>query len=166
MMPSLIATFLCGLVAAQLGVRIGLRVTIVAGCLIASAGQLVVVMAHEQQWQMYVANGVTGLGTGLVLATLTNAVIRAVPREHTGVVTGMNANIRTIGGSIGVAVMTTIVTTNPLASGYPSERAYVVGFAFLAGAALLAAVAGAMLPTTARGAERGTTPVTVQPEIV
>ena len=36
-------------------------------------------------------------------------VVAAVPSSQTGVASGMNANIRTIGGSIGSAVMASIV---------------------------------------------------------
>ena len=45
------------------------------------------------------------------------SIVAAVPREQTGVASGMNANIRTIGGSIGAAVMSSIVTSHPEAVG-------------------------------------------------
>ena len=41
---------------------------------------------------------------------MSNLIVVAVPSEQTGVATGMNANIRTIGGSIGAAVTASIVT--------------------------------------------------------
>ena len=62
----------------------------------------------------------------------------------------MNANIRTIGGSVGAAVMASIVTAKLLPDGLPTESGYTAGFAMLAGALLLAALAGLLIPRAAR----------------
>ena len=78
--------------------------------------------------------------------------IAAVPPSQTGVASGMNANIRTIGGSIGAAVTTTIVTSHAGASGLPLESGYTEGFAFLLVAGLLAVLAATLIPR--EGAER------------
>lgn len=152
MLPALAATFVCGMVAAGLAARIGIRAAIVIGCLIAAAGLAMVAFEHDHKWEMYVANGLAGLGSGLVFACLANAIVAEVPAEQTGAATGMNTNIRTIGGSIGIAVMTTVVTATLLSSGYPTERGYVVGFCLLAGAALMAAMAATMIPARNSGA--------------
>jgi hypothetical protein len=58
----------------------------------------------------------------------------------------MNANIRTIGGSIGSAVMAGVVTARTGPTGLPAEGGYTVGFAILAVGMLLAAGAAAMIP--------------------
>ena len=44
---------------------------------------------------------------------------------------GMNANIRTIGGCIGTAVMSTIVTSHTASTGLPTENGYLAGFGML-----------------------------------
>jgi len=62
----------------------------------------------------------------------------------------MNANIRTIGGSIGAAIMSSIVTSGAAASGLPRESGYTHGFALLALAALAAAVCSVLVPSAAR----------------
>jgi hypothetical protein len=62
----------------------------------------------------------------------------------------MNANIRTIGGSIGSAVMASIVTSQIQSSGLPAESGYTIGFAVMAGGLVLAAVAGLLIPTARR----------------
>ena len=41
---------------------------------------------------------------------MANLIVAAVPPAQTGVASGMNANIRTIGGSLGAAFMASIVT--------------------------------------------------------
>jgi len=75
-----------------------------------------------------------------------DVIVAAVPAEQTGVASGMNANIRTIGGSIGSAMMASIVTARLQPSGLPQESGYVVGFTVLAGGLVLAAVAGLGIP--------------------
>jgi hypothetical protein len=73
-------------------------------------------------------------------------VIAAVPAEQTGVASGMNANIRTIGGSLGTAVMAGIVTAHVGSSGFPVERGYTVGFSVMGAVMILATFAAAKIP--------------------
>jgi hypothetical protein len=54
-----------------------------------------------------------------------------------------------VGGAVGAAIMTTLVTAGAHPTGYPSEGGYTAGFAFLAAAALLAALAGLLVPALA-----------------
>jgi EmrB/QacA subfamily drug resistance transporter len=150
MLPTAITSFLCGLVSARLADLIGMRSILVIGGLLTAVSLVMVAFVHDQPWQMCVAAGLSGLGTGLVFANLANAVVAAVPPEHTGVATGMNANIRTVGGTIGSAVMTSIVTAQTLPSGYPAEQGYINGFGFLALVALGAALAAMLIPLAPR----------------
>ena len=50
-----------------------------------------------------IAAGVFGLGLGLVYAAITSVVVQSVPATQTGIASGMNANLRTIGSAIGAA---------------------------------------------------------------
>ena len=58
----------------------------------------------------------------------------------------MNANIRTIGGSIGAALMASIVTADAAPSGLPRESGYTNGFTMLVVAAALACGAAILIP--------------------
>jgi hypothetical protein len=62
----------------------------------------------------------------------------------------MNANIRTIGGSIGSAAMASIVASQLAPSGLPREGGYVAGFTVMACGLALAAVAGLLIPSARR----------------
>jgi nitrate/nitrite transporter NarK len=107
-------------------------------------------LAHTQQREILLAMAIEGVGFGLAFASMSNLVVAAVPPEQTGVASGMNANIRTIGGSIGAAVMSSIVTSHPQASGLPREVGYTHGFAMLTVVAVAAAAAALLVPTTRR----------------
>lgn len=146
MLPGTICSFMLGLVGARIAARIGLRTTIVLGTFAISGALAMAALAHQQAWQLYVVSGLSGVGAGLAFACLSTAVVESVPPSQTGVATGMNANLRTVGGSIGVAVTTTLATAHTLPSGYPLESGYTQGFAVLAGSAGAAALAALLIP--------------------
>ena len=83
-----------------------------------------------------------------MFSCLAGVVVRAVPAEQTGVASGMNANIRTIGGAIGAAVMAGILTAHLTTGGYPAERGYTVGFVVLGVVMALASLAALLIPDT------------------
>jgi hypothetical protein len=62
----------------------------------------------------------------------------------------MNANIRTIGGSIGAAVMAGIVTAKLEPSGLPAGAGYTTGFGIMAAVLVVAALAGLLIPSQRR----------------
>jgi MFS family permease len=139
-----------GMFAGRLAARLGGKVLVVAGCLIGSVAMAILAFAHQQQWEIYLSNAIMGVGFGLAFAAMSALVVAAVPHSQTGVASGMNANIRTIGGSIGAAVMASIVTSQLGPSGLPKEAGYTIGFAAMAGGLVLAALAGLLIPSAQR----------------
>ena len=99
----------------------------------------ILAFAHGQEWEIYVATALMGVGFGLAFSAMSALVVAAVPASQTGVASGMNANIRTIGGSIGAAAMASIVTAQLEPSGLPEESGYTTGFAVMAAGLVLAA---------------------------
>jgi MFS family permease len=148
LLPLTIGMFLLGLTAAPLARRFGGRAALFAGSLVGTGGIAMLAFAHSERWELYVATGLFGLGLGLAFATMSSLVVQAVPAEQTGVASGMNANIRTIGGSIGSAVMASIVTAELEPSGLPKESGYTIGFAVLAGALFACALVALLIPTS------------------
>ena len=106
---------------------------------------LAIALWHDSTWQLYAATTVQGVGSGLVFSSLAGVVIASVPAHQTGVASGMNANIRTIGGSVGAAVMAGVVTAQHGPLGFPAESGYTVGFVLLA-VAMVGATAVACRP--------------------
>lgn len=148
MLPWTGLMFVVGLLSARIARRIGPRPVVVIGCVLGSSGMAVIALAHEERWQILIATVLLGVGIGLIFSCLSNLVVKAVPRAQTGAATGMNANIRTIGGAIGAATMASIVTAQMLPSGMPQESGYTYGFLMLAAMFLLAAVVGMLIPGT------------------
>ena len=60
-------------------------------------------------------------GIGFAFASLANLIVEAVPRDQTGVASGMNTIVRTIGGAVGAQVAVSILATHMLADGHPID---------------------------------------------
>ncbi len=146
LLPSAAASFVVGFTTARLISWIGARIVIATGLVVAGASFFGIAFFHDQTWQLYTATTIQGIGTGLVFSSLAGVVIASVPAEQTGVASGMNANIRSIGGSLGAAVMAGIVTAHVGPSGFPVERGYVVGFSVMGAVMALAAFAAVLMP--------------------
>ena len=96
--------------------------------------------------EIYLASTLLGVGLGLAFSAMSNLIVQAVPPAQTGVASGMNANIRTIGGAIGAAAMSSIVTSHLLVSRFPSVSGYTTGFAFLGAITIVAVIAATLVP--------------------
>ena len=92
--------------------------------------------------QLAVAAAALGLGTGLVTSSTPNLIVRSVPADQVGIATGMNANIRTIGGAIGTPCSPRPSARPSVPLGLPAESGYIT--AFVIGAVL--AVVGGIVP--------------------
>jgi EmrB/QacA subfamily drug resistance transporter len=149
--PQTVTMFVAGIVSARLSARFGAKRVLLVGSLVGVVPFAMLAFAHSQPWEIYVACAVLGFGFGLGFAGMPNIIVSAVPANQVGVASGMNANIRTIGGSIGAAVMAAIVTSN-LVGGYPTESGYTNGFAFLMVVSVFAALACILIPATRRRA--------------
>ncbi len=147
LLPLTVTMFVFGLLSGKISAKVGSKSAVIAGSMASTGAYLVLAFAHHQPWEIYLASTLLGVGLGLAFSAMSNLIVQAVPAAQTGVASGMNANIRTIGGAIGAGVMSSIVTSQLLRSGIPAESGYTRGFAFLAVMSALAIVAAVFIPT-------------------
>ncbi|MGD0241234.1 MAG: MFS transporter [Streptosporangiaceae bacterium] len=150
LLPSAVTMFVTGMFTGRLTARLGGKILVVVGCLIGAGAMSILAFAHHQQWEIYTSSALMGVGFGLAFSAMSALIVMAVPASQTGVASGMNANIRTIGGSIGSAAMASIVTSRLAPSGLPLDSGYTTGFAVMTGALVLAAGAGLLIPAVRR----------------
>jgi len=124
----------------------GPRNQLLGGTGIFAAGLVILTAVHDQQWEVFVATSLIGLGLGASLASLANLIVRVVSSDQTGAATGMNTVMRNIGGAIGSQVVITLIAASWF-SQHPTGRGYTVAFAFLAATAVAAVLAGLLVPT-------------------
>jgi EmrB/QacA subfamily drug resistance transporter len=155
LLPQSIATFLAGLASGRLAHRFGSKAVLVVGATLTAGATLGLLLAHDHLWQVLVESTVLGLAFGLAFAALSNLIVDAVPRSQTGVASGMNANIRTVGGALGSAVVASVVTAGARSDGYPVEAGYTHGFAVLVVTSGLAALVAVLVPVGRAHQRRG-----------
>lgn len=146
MLPMLLAMFVSGVLSGRLEPVVGAKALLTTGAALGAVACAILALWHDQQWQIALVAGIFGLGIGLAFASMANLIVGSVPPEQTGAATGMNANIRTIGGSIGAAVTSVLVTGRLQPSGLPYGSGYTHGFTLLAVLLLGAALAALMVP--------------------
>jgi EmrB/QacA subfamily drug resistance transporter len=148
LVPLTVGMFVFGLFSGKIDARIGSKAAVILGSMASCACYLILAFAHHQPWEIYLASALLGVGLGLAFSAMSTLIVQAVPANQTGIASGMNANIRTIGGSIGAAVTASIITAKVI-GGFPSDTGYVHGFTFLALVTVAATVAAFFIPPRA-----------------
>jgi MFS family permease len=150
LLPSAVVGIVIGAYAGKLERRFGSKPPLVVGCFISVIAFGMYAVWHDATWQIYVASTVQGIGTSLAYAALPNLIVQAVSYDQTGVATGMNTIMRTLGGAIGSQVAASFVAAQLLASGDPKESGYTL--ALVTGGLVVAA--GTIVALTIPGRRR------------
>ena len=146
MLPLLVTMALSGVVSGNLSRSMGFKLQIGLGSALALLSCLGLAFEHQALWQLALASGVFGLGVGLAYTASSSLIVQNVLPTQTGAASGMNANIRNIGGAIGTAVISTIITSQVHAGGHPTEAMFTLGFVTMAALALLATGVSFLIP--------------------
>ncbi len=146
LLPHAAASFLAGLLVGRLVRRFGAKTLLVLTAALAAAGSLGLTLWHDDLRLIVLEMTALGFGFGLAFAVMSNLIVDAVPQTQTGVASGVNTNLRTIGGAIGSAVIASIVTAEIQPVGYPTEGGYTTAFAVLTGTVATAALVALFVP--------------------
>jgi MFS family permease len=146
-LPMLVAMAVGGLVSGPIHRTVGFKAQLVTGSALISAACAGFGLLNDAPWQLAGGGAVFGLGLGIAYAALTSLIVQGADPAQTGIATGMNTNIRTIGGSIGIAVVAAIVTSHTQPGGLPTAAGYTTGFLVLAAVAAAAVIVALLVPT-------------------
>jgi len=138
MVPSTAGMLLAGPVSGRLSSRGSSRTPLLVGAFVSCVSFLLLTFAHDTGWEIALAMLVLGVGIGFAFAAMANLIVEAVPAGQTGVATGMNTIVRSIGGAIGAQVSAGILTATLAPGGLPSEHGFTLAF----GAAAVALAVG------------------------
>ena len=109
LIPSTLMMLIAAPFSGRLSRTYGSKVPLVLGAAITMLAFVVLAVAHSSHWQFYAASVLLGIGVGFAFASLANLIVEAVRPDQTGVATGMNAVMRTIGGAIGGQVAASLL---------------------------------------------------------
>ena len=141
--------------APKLVARLGVRTTLTTGMVLATIGFLI--LATVDSGSAYATAILPGgmlaaLGTGWSLVPATIIAVKGVPPEQNGLASGVVNTSRLVGGTLGLAVLTTIATshTNGLIAGGTGQLdaltdGYKLAFLIGAGFTFIGAIAAATL---------------------
>nr|WP_228473183.1 MFS transporter [Streptomyces cyaneochromogenes] len=130
-----------GLSVGKLVPRFGRKV-LQAGALVMAIGVLIYIWESGHYglsiapWQMALPLVVMGVGMGLIVAPLTDAILSEVPREHSGSASGLISTVQQMGNALGLGLVSVVffgVIDDRLAEGAESAHGPAVGAAFADG---------------------------------
>lgn len=150
LLPMTGGMFILGLYSGRIAARFGSKLAVVVGSGTSCAGYFILAAAHSASWEIYLVSSLLGIGLGLAFSAMSNLIVMAVPPAQTGVASGMNANIRTIGGAVGAGIMSSIVTSTVLKSGLPAAAGYTHGFLFIGVMTAVATLCAILIPNMAQ----------------
>jgi EmrB/QacA subfamily drug resistance transporter len=137
--PSSVAMMIAGPLAGALGTRVGNVVPLRIGISFLALALILLATVHDESWTIYAWMVFMGIGLAFSFAALGSLVIEFSPPGETGVASGMNTIMRTIGAALGSQVAAAIISANTLAStDIPLESGFTTAFTISAVGALLA----------------------------
>ena len=148
--PLALAMLLVAPLIGRLNAVVGAKSLLVAGGGFGAASYFLLAAEHGHAWSFYVSSALLGVGVALGFASMANLIIEAVPASQTGVATGMNTNIRNIGGALGSSIATSLIVTEVLPSGFPKESGFVAAFVVCGISMLVAGLAALAVPSRRR----------------
>jgi MFS family permease len=146
LLPSTIMMLVTGSQTGRLEKIFGSKPPLLAGGALALTSFVLLALARDERWEIYVASALLGSGIGLAFAAMANLIIENVGPEQTGVATGMNTVTRTVGGGFGGAATASLLAATVTASGYPASHGYTQAFLLCAVALGIGVIVGLWIP--------------------
>jgi MFS family permease len=147
LLPSTIGMTALGLYAGRISARFGSRTALLAGTLFTTASFALLAVSHAHPYDFLIAAGLLGVGIGLAFAALGNLIVQAVSNHQTGVASGMNTVMRTLGGALGGQLSASFIAAHTL-HGEPAVTGFTDTFAMATGFLIVCFFAGLLVPKT------------------
>src|SRR5271155_2505244 len=145
LLPSTIFMTILGLYAGRISARFGSRRALLTGTAFTTASFALLALAHSQPFEFLIAAALLGIGIGLAFAALGNLIVQAVSPQQTGVASGMNTVMRTLGGALGGQLSASFIAAHIL-NGEPAVTGFTETFLMATGFLLVCFCAGLLVP--------------------
>ncbi len=159
LLPGALGMALLGSVAGRVANRYGSKLALLVGTVLTGISFGWLAAAHAHPYDMLISASFLGVGMGLAFAALGNLVVQAVPPEQTGVASGMNTVMRTLGGALGGQIAATLIVDNTV-RGTPTVTGFVDAFVLACAFLVVCTLAGGLVPTLGTAGDRGRAPCT------
>ncbi len=152
LLPCALVMGLLGTVAGRVARRFGSKSALVVGAGISALAFAWLFAAHRHPYDFLIGATVLGIGIGLAFAALGNLIVQAVPPTQTGVASGINTVMRTLGGALGGQLSATFIVDNQ-AHGLPSVTGFDATFLMATVFLIVCVLASSLVPGEARAEE-------------
>jgi EmrB/QacA subfamily drug resistance transporter len=150
LLPAALMMLVFGPLSGLLNQHFGPKVPLVGGAVLLTVAFAIAALNDGSSALLLTFVFINGAGVGLAFAAMANAIVEAVPIHHTAEATSVNAIVRTIGGSIGTAVVAAVIAANTTPQGLPTDHAFLTAFWVCTGVGVLAIFASLALPSKRR----------------
>ena len=145
LLPAALGMGLLGSLAGRVARRYGSKLALVVGSLISAVAFAYLALRHAHPYNMLISSALLGVGIGLAFSALGNLIVQAVPPYQTGVASGMNTVMRTLGGALGGQIAATLIAGHT-ANGLPTVTGFTETFWMATGFLVVCVVAGLLIP--------------------
>jgi EmrB/QacA subfamily drug resistance transporter len=145
LLPCALVMGLLGTVAGRVARRYGSKHALVVGTAVAAVSFGWLAVAHRHPYDMLISATLLGIGIGLAFAALGNLIVQAVPSNQTGVASGMNTVMRTLGGALGGQISATFIVDHT-AHGLPTVTGFTDTFVMATLFLVVCVAAGTLVP--------------------
>jgi EmrB/QacA subfamily drug resistance transporter len=145
LLPGAAVMGVLGSAAGRVARRFGSKPALLAGTAVTALSFALFAVANDHPYDMLIASALLGVGIGLAFAALGNLIVSAVPPEQTGVASGMNTVLRTLGGAVGAQIAATVIAGHT-AGGLPTLTGFTISFLMASGFLVVCVFAGALVP--------------------
>jgi MFS family permease len=149
LLPATVGMTILGMFAGRISARFGSRSALIVGTAFTTASFALLALAHSHPYDLLIAAALLGVGIGLAFAALGNLIVQAVSNHQTGVASGMNTVMRTLGGALGGQLSATFIAGN-VAHGEPTVTGFTDTFLMATGFLLVCLLACALVPKARR----------------
>src|SRR5215208_108447 len=114
MLPVAAGLIVGGPLSAKLAGRVGTRTVVAAGLTVVAAALFLLTGAETDSGYSLVAISLVllGLGMGATMAPATESIMSSVPLGNAGVGSAMNDTVRMVGGTLGVAILGSLLSSS------------------------------------------------------
>ncbi len=109
LLPAAVGMGVLGSVAGKVARRYGSKFALIAGTIFSALAFLWVALQHGHPYDILISTALLGIGIGLAFSALGNLIVGAVEPQQTGVASGMNTVMRTLGGALGGQISATFI---------------------------------------------------------
>jgi EmrB/QacA subfamily drug resistance transporter len=145
LLPSTAGMFAVGFAAGWIARRFGSKAALVAGSAVTALAFGLMAVAHGHPYDMLISSGLLGVGIGLAFAALGNIVVQAVAEHETGVASGMNTVMRSVGGALGGQLTATFIAAH-VRHGLPTVTGFTNSFLLSTAFLVVCTLAALLVP--------------------